>query len=112
MTRSQVVSFIVSFVVCLVLVLAGWDPVINALRELGSPWMVDTVTSLSLMTHFENFQKGVLDSRDVIFFLSIMVFSLFSTSVVLRVASGGLRKEFHAEKNRWKQFSIRPPESR
>src|SRR5579862_1083067 len=35
MTRSQVVSFIVSFVICLLLVLAGWDPVINALRELG-----------------------------------------------------------------------------
>ncbi len=84
MTRSQVVSFIVSFVVCLILILAGWDPVINALRELGRPWMVNTVTSLSLMTHFENFQKGVLDSRDIIFFFSIIVFSLFTTSVVLR----------------------------
>jgi len=85
MTRSQVVSFIVSLVVCLVLVLAGWDPVISFLRELGRPWMVDTVTpSLSLMTHFESFQKGMLDSRDIVFFLSIIVFSLFTTSAILR----------------------------
>jgi ABC-2 type transport system permease protein len=84
MTRSQVVSFIVSFVVCLLLVLAGWEPVINALRELGRPWMVNIATSFSLMTHFEGFQKGILDSRDVIFFLSIIVFSLFTTSVILR----------------------------
>lgn len=84
MTRSQVVSFIVSFVVLLILVLAGWDPVISMLRELGRNWMVNAVTSLSLMTHFESFQKGVLDSRDIIFFVSIMVFSLFSTSVILR----------------------------
>ena len=40
--------------------------------------------SVSVITHFEGFQKGVLDSRDVIFFLSIIGFSLFSTSVILR----------------------------
>jgi len=84
MTRSQVVSFIVSFVICLLLVLAGWEPVITMLRELGSSWIANTATSLSLMTHFESFQKGVLDSRDVVFFLSIIVFSLFTTNVILR----------------------------
>ncbi len=78
------VSFIVSFVVLLILVLAGWDPVISMLRELGRSWMVNAVTTLSLMTHFESFQKGILDSRDIIFFVSIMVFSLFTTSVILR----------------------------
>jgi len=46
--------------------------------------MVDIITSFSVITHFEGFQKGVLDSRDVIFFLSIIGFSLFSTSVILR----------------------------
>src|SRR5215467_6278558 len=89
MTRSQVVSFIVSFVACLLLVLAGWDPMITMLRELGSPWMVNTVTSFSLMTHFESFQKGILDSRDVIFYLSIILFSLFTTGVILRSHRAG-----------------------
>jgi ABC-2 type transport system permease protein len=86
MTRSQVVSFIVAVVACLFLILAGFPPVINLLHNIGHhwTWLVDTVTSFSVITHFEGFQKGVLDSRDIIFFLSLIGFSLFATSVILR----------------------------
>ena len=85
-TRSQVVSFIVSVVVCLFLLLAGFPPVINLLQNLGAhwQWLVETITSFSVITHFGGFQKGVVDSRDVIFFLSVIGFSLFTTSVILR----------------------------
>src|SRR6266850_191184 len=84
MTRTQVVSFIISVVLCLFLILAGFPPVINLIENWAKPWLVDVITSFSVITHFEGFQKGVLDSRDVIFFLSIIGFSLFSTSVILR----------------------------
>jgi ABC-2 type transport system permease protein len=83
MTRTQVVSFILSVVVCLFLILAGFPPVIN-LIEGWSAGLVDVITSMSVITHFAGFQKGVLDSRDVIFFLSIIIFSLFTTSAILR----------------------------
>jgi ABC-2 type transport system permease protein len=85
-TRSQVVSFIISVVACLFLILAGFPPVINLLQSLTNnwQWLVDVITSFSVITHFEGFQKGVLDSRDVIFFLSVIGFSLFTTSVILR----------------------------
>ena len=36
------------------------------------------------MTHANNLQLGVIDSRDVLFFLSVMVFSLFTTGVIIR----------------------------
>jgi ABC-2 type transport system permease protein len=84
MTRTQVVSFIVSVVFCLFLILAGFPPVVKMLSGWAAPWLVDAVTSFSVITHFDGFQKGVIDSRDVIFFLSIIVFSLFTTSVILR----------------------------
>ncbi len=85
-TRSQVVSFIISVVACLFLILAGFPPVINLLQNLTHnwQWLVDVITSFSVITHFEGFQKGVLDSRDIIFFLSVIGFSLFTTSVILR----------------------------
>jgi ABC-2 type transport system permease protein len=85
-TRSQVVSFIISVVACLFLILAGFPPVINLLQSLTNnwQWLVDLITSFSVITHFEGFQKGVLDSRDIIFFLSVIGFSLFTTSVILR----------------------------
>ena len=41
------------------------------------------------MTHFEGFQRGVLDSRDILFFLSVIVFSLFTTSAILRSHRAG-----------------------
>ncbi|HKW29512.1 MAG TPA: ABC transporter permease [Verrucomicrobiae bacterium] len=84
MTRSQVVSFIVSIVLCLFLLLAGFSPVIQFLSGWASPAVVQAVAACSVITHFENFQKGVLDSRDVIFFLLLIVFSLFTTAVILR----------------------------
>src|SRR3954470_4214554 len=51
MTRTQVVSFIVSVVVCLFLILAGFPPVINMLESWARPWMVDTIASFSVITH-------------------------------------------------------------
>src|SRR3954468_12217891 len=78
MTRTQVVSFIISVVICLFLILAGFPPVINFLQQLFSASAADFVSSFSVMTHFEGFQKGVLDSRDVLFFLSVIGFSLFA----------------------------------
>lgn len=91
MTRTQVVSFIISVVLCLFLILAGFPPVIRLLSGWAKSWqwLVDAITSMSVITHFDGFQKGVLDSRDVIFFLSIIVFSLFSTSVILRSHRAG-----------------------
>jgi ABC-2 type transport system permease protein len=84
MTRTQVVSFIVAVVVCLFLLLAGFPPVVRLVSGWAGPWLVDLITSFSVITHFDGFQKGVLDSRDVIFFLSVIGFSLFATSVILR----------------------------
>jgi ABC-2 type transport system permease protein len=86
MTRNQVISFIVSVVICFLLILVGYPPVTNFLYQtLGmQQWLVETVAAFSVMTHFEGLQKGILDSRDLIFFLSIMVFSLFTTGVIIR----------------------------
>lgn len=89
MTRTQVVSFIISVVICLFLILAGFPPVLRMLEGWAGPSVVDAVASFSVVTHFEGFQKGVLDSRDLLFFLSIIVFSLFTTSVILRTHRAG-----------------------
>jgi ABC-2 type transport system permease protein len=84
MTRTQVVSFIVSLVICLVLLLVGTGGAIQFFTGLLGSSAAEFIAGFSFLTHFENFQKGVLDSRDVLFFLSLIGFSLFSTSVILR----------------------------
>ena len=89
MTRNQVVSFILSLVLCLFLILAGWPPVTDLLTQWASPWFVESIANFSVMTHFEGLQQGVLDSRDVLYFLSVILFSLFTTSVILRAHRAG-----------------------
>jgi ABC-2 type transport system permease protein len=89
MTRNQVVSFIVSVVICLFLILAGWPPITNLLTQWASSWFVETVAAFSVMTHFDSIQKGVIDSRDVLFFLSVIGFCLFTTSVIIRAHRAG-----------------------
>jgi ABC-2 type transport system permease protein len=89
-TRNQVVSLILSIVICLVLVLCGFPPATNFLTQLtDTPWLVHTLASFSVITHFEYFAKGVVDSRDVIFFLCVIGFSLFTTGVILRSHRAG-----------------------
>jgi len=88
MTRNQVVSFILSVFVCLILILIGVPPVVRFLEQAWQP-LATAAGGISFWTHFDGIQKGLLDSRDVLFFLSIIVFSLFTTSVILRSHRAG-----------------------
>lgn len=90
LTRNQVVSFILSVVICLFMILAGWPPVTKLLDQVTeNPRIVEAVSAFSVMTHFEGFQHGVLDLRDIVFFLAVMVFALFTTSVIIRSHRAG-----------------------
>jgi ABC-2 type transport system permease protein len=89
LTRNQVISFILSVVVCFFLILAGWEPVTNLLVRWAPDWLVNTVASFSVMPHFASFQRGVVDFRDILFFVSLCVFPLFITGVILRNLRAG-----------------------
>jgi ABC-2 type transport system permease protein len=73
-TRNQIIAGGVTFFVCLLLWLLSW---FTAFDSTGASQVVNY---LSIVTHFENFSKGVLDSKDVIFYLSMIFFGLFITS--------------------------------
>jgi ABC-2 type transport system permease protein len=88
-TRNQVISFILSVVLCLLLILAGWPPVTNLFVKWAPNWLVEGVAAFSVMPHFEGFQRGVLDSRDILFFVLVMAFSLFTTGVIIRSHRAG-----------------------
>jgi ABC-2 type transport system permease protein len=84
MTRNQVIAFILAVVLCLFLILAGFNPVTDMLVRWASPAVVETVAAFSVITHFDGFQKGVIDTKDLAFFLSVIGFALFATGVVIR----------------------------
>jgi ABC-2 type transport system permease protein len=82
-TKNQVVSFILSVVVCFVLVLLGWGVFTETLSAIFPVWMVDLIASAGFVTHFHAISKGLIDSRDVIYFASVIVVSLSLNAMAL-----------------------------
>jgi ABC-2 type transport system permease protein len=70
LTENQIIAFIVGFLFCLVLFLL--DKVLIYIPE----GLASTVEFLGIDTHFGNIARGVVDSRDIIYFLSLLGFSL------------------------------------
>ncbi|MBF0431990.1 MAG: ABC transporter permease subunit [Fibrobacteria bacterium] len=73
LTDNQVVAFIFSLVAIFVLLLAGIVPMY--LNKVGP--IVYVFEYISLLTHFHNVARGVIDTRDVIYYVSIIVLFLF-----------------------------------
>jgi len=84
LARSQVISFIIAIMLCLILILVGFNPVTDLLARWATPPVVESIAGFSVLTHFDGLQKGVIDSRDVLYFLSVMAFALFTTDVIIR----------------------------
>ena len=47
------------------------------------------LAAFSVVTHFDGFQRGVIDLRDLVYFLSVIGFSLFATGVIIRSHRAG-----------------------
>jgi len=73
-TRNQIIAGGATFAVCLMLWVLDW---VSAYDQ--SAW-AKVVSYLSVVTHFEPFSKGVIDTKDVIFYLSMIFFGLFLTT--------------------------------
>jgi ABC-2 type transport system permease protein len=73
-TKNQIVAGGVTFFTCLLLWLLSW------FTAYDSTLPAQVVNYLSIVTHFENFGKGVLDLKDVVFYISFIFFALFATS--------------------------------
>jgi len=82
-TRNQVVAFILTVVVCLVLLLAGLPMVLNVLGVVLPQFLVDAIASLSFLTHFQAIGKGVIDLRDLLYFGLMIGFWLYASAVVI-----------------------------
>jgi ABC-2 type transport system permease protein len=83
LTRNQLIAFLISALLCFLLLMAGFPAVTDWFRSWSPQWFVDGISSLSLLTHFESISKGVLDLRDVLYFALFTTFFLLASTVVL-----------------------------
>ena len=84
LTRNQVISFILSVVFGLFLILAGFPPVTDFLVKIAPPWLVAGIASASFIPHYDMMQRGVIELRDVLYFAGVIIFFLLATQVVLK----------------------------
>src|SRR3954469_11758362 len=82
-TRNQVVAFILTVVACFLLLLAGFPLVLDFFRAIAPQGVVDAVSGLSFLTHFAVISKGVIDLRDLIYFLLMIAVWLYANAVVI-----------------------------
>ena len=85
LTRNQVIAFVVSASVCFLFVMSGTDIVLNVFRGWLPEFLLSAVSSMSFLTHFEGVSRGVIDVRDIVFYVSLIGFWLFVNAVVINL---------------------------
>jgi gliding motility-associated transport system permease protein len=88
LTRNQVISFILSVIVCFIMVLLGWGIFANIMNKMFPVWLTDIISTASFSTHFNSISRGIIDSRDLIFFLSIIGGGLIINALILETKKG------------------------
>ncbi len=83
-TSNQVIAFIITVVACFLLVVSGFPMVLDWLNGWAGTNVVDAIASLSFLEHFRSISKGVLDLRDIFFFLIIIAAGLTATCLVVQ----------------------------
>ncbi len=83
LTRNQVISFILSVIICFIFVLLGWGVFTDVLNKMFPAWISDIISTFSFSTHFNSLSRGIIDSRDLIFFLSIIGGGLVINALIL-----------------------------
>lgn len=83
LTKNQVISFILSVAVLAILVYAGMPTTLNYLSAFLPAGIVSAVESISFLTHFESIQKGVLEFKDLAYFILLIVGWIYASIVIL-----------------------------
>ena len=82
-TKNQVISFVISIGVCLVILFLGWSVFASLLENILPLAVADAIAQFSFITHFEPFQNGTVTLQGLLYFLSFTVFCLFANVIVL-----------------------------
>lgn len=88
LTRNQVIAFVVGAAAIFLFMMSGLELVISVFRGWAPGMVVDVVQSLSFLSHYDSVVRGVVDLRDLVFFLSVMGVFLFANVVTVDLKRG------------------------
>jgi len=82
-SKSQVIAFVSCVVACFLLLLTGFPAVQDFFNGWAPRAVVEALASMSALIHFEALVRGVVDLRDLLFFVSVIVAFLFMNALVI-----------------------------
>jgi ABC-2 type transport system permease protein len=85
LTKNQVIAFVVAAVVCFLLTVSGSNVVLGFFTGWAPQPVVDTVASFSFISHFTSVMRGVIDLKDMVYFISLIVFFLFANTAIVEL---------------------------
>jgi ABC-2 type transport system permease protein len=88
-TSNQVIAFVVSVVVCFLFTVSGAPIVIDFFQAWAPLVLVSAISSFSFLTHFASIAAGVIDLRDVVYFLSLIALFLTANVVIIDLKKVG-----------------------
>lgn len=83
LSKNQVISVILAVVACVMLMLASMPTTLNYLAGTLPPGMLSVVESLSFQTHFDSILKGVIQFKDIAYFIILIVGWISACSIIL-----------------------------
>ena len=83
LAKNQVIAFILTVSLCFLFVVSGFSLVLDVFNGWTPQWLLDVVASFSFLTRFQAISKGVIDVRDLLYFLSFIAAWLMATAVVI-----------------------------
>jgi ABC-2 type transport system permease protein len=89
MTRNQVVAFILGVVLCLIVTVPGAPALMGLLGDRLPAAIVDAISVFGIVPHFRAIARGVVDLRDLVFFVTVGAFFLFAATVALDLRRAG-----------------------
>lgn len=82
-TKNQVVAFILSVSGCFLFLVSGLPMVLNVFSGWAPDALLLAISNLSLLTHFDNLQKGVVVLSDIVYFAALIGVWLWVSLLVI-----------------------------
>ena len=98
LTKNQVVAFVLTLVSCLLLNLLGFPMLLDLLRPVLPNVLIETIRSFSFLTNFDTISRGLLEFRSIVFFVTLILFSLFANAVIIETKKADYYGIFKSKK--------------
>jgi ABC-2 type transport system permease protein len=88
MTKNQVIAFVLASALCFVFMMSGVEIIQSFFRAWAPQTFVESISELSFLTNFGEVSQGVIDIRDLVFFLSVIGIALFVNTAIVEAKKG------------------------